>query len=605
MHELFEAQVALTPQHTALVYEGQQLSYEELNARANQIAHYLRRAGVGPDVLVGIMLERSLQMVVALLGVLKAGGAYVPMDPRYPSERLRYMMRDAGVALTITEERWVASVEGRMLRLDRETEVITTESQANLASGVSPENLAYVIYTSGSTGQPKGTMVSHRGLCNLSDAQIETYGLTNNDRVLQFSSLSFDASIFEIVMALRVGARLFIANPESQLPGPALLSLLRNEAITSITLPPSVFAALPVEELPDLKTITVAGEACPSDLVNRWAANRRFFNAYGPTEATVWSTIDKCDAGDTKPAIGRPIRNTQIYLLDEHLEPVPVGVTGELHIGGVGLARGYLNRPDVTAARFIPNRFSTESGTRLYRSGDLARFLPDGRIEFLGRIDDQVKIRGFRIELGEIEATLSSHPAVRECVVVVREDTPKEKRLIAYVVFGRLTEAINTSELISYLRNYLPDYMVPATFVVLDDLPLTPNGKVNRKALPIPQGSRPELEASFVPPRTDTEKRVAAVWQEALQVSRIGVNDNFFDLGGHSLLMLQINGKLRAAFGRDIPLVDLFQYPTIMSLARQLEESEASPVSFLDIQSRAQKQKAAINRQRQTAAQRK
>jgi acyl-coenzyme A synthetase/AMP-(fatty) acid ligase/acyl carrier protein len=380
---------------------------------------------------------------------------------------------------------------------------------------------------------------------------------------------------------------------------------LRDEAITAITLPPSVLTVLPVEELPALRTITVAGEACPSDLVARWAEGRRFFNAYGPTEATVWSTIDRCQTGDTKPSIGRPISNTQIYLLDRHLNPVPIGVTGELHIGGAGLARGYLQRPHVTAMRFIPDPFSDEPGARLYKSGDLARYLPDGRIEFLGRQDDQVKIRGFRIELGEVEAVLSNHPAVRECVVVVRDENSEEKRLIAYVVFGRLTEAINTHELLSYVRTYLPDYMAPAAIVVLDALPLTANGKVNRKALPKPDSLRPELEVSFIAPQTEIEKRVAAMWQEVLQIARIGINDNFFDLGGHSLLMLQINGKIRAAFSIDIPLTDMFQYPTIRSLARRLETCECSPPSFQKVRGRAQRQKEVIHKQRQAAAQRK
>ncbi len=600
IHELFEAQVERTPKQIAVVSEQESLSYEELNARANQLAHYLRLMGVGPDVLVGLMLERSTAMVVALLGVLKAGGAYVPLDPHYPVERLRYMLRDAGLAVLVSEPRWLeefgAEELPRVITFADEAEQIGKESRSNPPHETDAQNLAYVIYTSGSTGQPKGAMLSHRGLCNLSESQIKIYQLGQDDRALQFSSLSFDASIFEIMMALRVGASLYLVKGEANLPGPALTRFLRDEAITSVTLPPSVLSVLPAEELSNLRTITVAGEACPSELVRLWSAGRRFFNAYGPTEATVWSSIDRCSSDGTKPSIGRPIPNTQLYILDQHLEPAPVGIAGELHIAGVGLARGYLNRPDLTALRFIPNTFSTEPGDRLYKSGDQARYLPDGRIEFLGRIDNQVKVRGFRIELEEIEAVLGAHAGVRGAAVIAREDDPGERRLVAYVAGDA-----DTAELRLYLGERLPEYMVPGTWVRLEQMPLTNSGKVDRRALPAPDTQRPQLSSAFIPPRSAVEQQIAEIWQEVLGIENVGVADNFFDLGGHSLHAVRVHGKLCLKFENKISLVHLFQFPTIGALADLIEQQTTPEPSFEKIYDRVSKQREALAQQRQLA----
>jgi amino acid adenylation domain-containing protein len=604
IHELFEAQAARTPEQMAVVSEQEALSYEDLNARANQFAHYLRRLGVGPDVLVGLMLERSTAMVVALLGVLKAGGAYVPLDPHYPAERLRYMVRDAGLAVLVTEQRWLAGLGveelPRVLTLENESEQIRQESKSNVRNETDAQNLAYVIYTSGSTGLPKGAMLSHRGLCNLSESQIKIYQLGQDDRVLQFSSLSFDASIFEIVMALRVGATLNLLKAEANLPGPALTQFLRDEKITSVTLPPSVLSVLPAEELSNLKTITVAGEACPSELVRCWSAGRRFFNAYGPTEATVWSSIEQCSNDGNKPSIGRPIFNTQIYVLDQHLKPVPVGIAGELHIAGAGLARGYLNRPDLTALRFIPNPFSTELGARLYKSGDQARYLPDGRIEFLGRIDNQVKVRGFRIELEEIEAVLGGHAGVRGVAVIAREDDAGEKRLVGYVA----GEA-DTAELRLYLAERLPEYMVPGAWVRLEQMPLTSSGKVDRRALPAPDTQRPELSSAFVPPRSAVEREIAEIWQEVLGIENVGVADNFFDLGGHSLHAVRVHSKLCVKFESKISLVHLFQFPTISALADLIDQQTAPEPAFEKVFDRVSKQRDALVQQRQLMKERK
>ncbi|MHC5780000.1 non-ribosomal peptide synthetase, partial [Nostoc sp.] len=437
IHQLFEAQVEQTPDAVAVVFQDQQLTYRDLNRHANQLAHYLQALGVGTEVPVGICTERSLEMVVGLLGILKAGGAYVPLNPTSPLERLSFMLEDVQAPVLLTQERLLEELPAhwaQVICLDSDWEVIAQENKENPVSEVTAKNLAYVIYTSGSTGKPKGVLIAHQGLCNLAQAQIQTFDVRSDSHILQFASFSFDASVSEIFMALCSGARLCLGTSEELLPGPALIQLLRQQAITHATLPPSALAVLPVEKLPALQAIIVAGEACGSGLVAQWSNGRRFFNAYGPTEVTVCATIAECTSSEAQPPIGRAIANTQIYILDRHLQPVPIGVPGELHLGGVGLARGYLNRPDLTAQKFIPNPFSQEAEARLYKTGDLARYFPDGNIEFLGRIDDQVKIRGYRIELGEIEAKLAQHPHVRSTVVMARENQLGDKRLVAYIV---------------------------------------------------------------------------------------------------------------------------------------------------------------------------
>jgi amino acid adenylation domain-containing protein len=559
----------------AVVFEDRQLTYRQLNRRANQLAHYLRGLGARPETPVAICVERSLEMVVGLLGILKAGGAYVPLDPAYPKERLAFMLQDAQAPVVLTQERFLAEFNNRItVCLDRDWRVISQESEENPDSGVTAENLAYAIYTSGSTGKPKGVMVPHRGLCSLSQEQTQAFDVGSSSRVLQFSSLSFDASIFEIVMALPKGATLCLGTPETLLPGPALIRLLQDQAITIVTLPPSALAALPAEKLPALRTITVAGEAYSAELIARWAPGRRFFNLYGPTETTIWATAAELHDSIRTPPIGRPIGNTQTYILDSSLRPVPIGVPGELYIGGVGLARGYLNRPELTAEKFIPNPFSREPGARLYKTGDLARYLPDGNIEFLGRIDNQVKLRGFRIELGEIEVALAKHPSVRESVVVAQEDSPGDRRLVGYVV-SQQRALLTTQELRNFLKAKLPDYMVPSAFVMLETMPLTPNGKVDRRALPIPDGSRPELEEPFVAPRTPVEKVLARIWAEVLRLDRISIHDSFFDLGGHSLKAMQLASKISAAMNIDVSVKLLFAHPTVSSFAEAIGNLDA------------------------------
>jgi amino acid adenylation domain-containing protein len=583
IHQLFEEQVARTPNAVAVVLENEFLTYQQLNCRANQLAHYLRSLGVGADVLVGLCVERSLEMIAGLLAILKAGGAYVPLDPEYPQERLQFMLEDAQVKVLLTQQRLVdklQSHQGQFVCLDEICSQFVHNNQDNPTSGVRAFNLANVIYTSGSTGKPKGVMVEHSGLCNLSQAQIQHFGLDSHSRILQFASVSFDASIWEIIMALGAGAKLYLGTKDSLAPGTPLIQLLSDYGITHITLPPSALAVLPESELPALQTIIVAGEAISAELIRQWSVGRNFFNAYGPTEATVCATIAKCTDSDEKISIGRPIANTQIYILDSQLQPVPIGVPGELHIGGAGLARGYLNRPELTQEKFIPNPFSTDPNSRLYKTSDLVRYLSDGNIEYIGRIDNQVKIRGFRIELGEIEAALSQLREVQEAAVIAREDQSNNKRLVAYVVpqqknfpdYGNVKNNYPDNlaqSLRANLKKLLPDYMIPSSFVVLENLPLTPNGKIDRRALPTPELTVLN-EADYVMPNTEAEKIIADIWEKTLQVEKVGLYDNFFELGGHSLLATQVISRLQSAFGISLPLRYIFESPTVAQLSEAI-----------------------------------
>ena len=586
--DLFEAQARQSPDALAIVTGDQKLPYLVLNARANQLARLLRGLGVGPETFVGVCLERSVDLVVALLGTLKAGGVYVPLDPHYPAERLSFMVRDTEAPVLLTNEPFLSRLAGvggrRVVCLDSCRQEISTYPKDDLPGKVSGDNLAFVLYTSGSMGQPKGVLMEHKGFCNLSAIHRQAFGLGKGSRVLLFGAPSHGNAVIETVVTLSTGATLCVEPYESLVPGPALLRVLRECGVTNLHIPPTALAALPVEPLPSLRVLTVGGEPLPKQLVSRWAKGRRFFNSYGTTETNWLAFTELHDGDDTELfPVGRPIANVEAYIVDTELQPLPQDSPGELYIGGIGLARGYLNRPELTAEKFIQNPFSSESGARLYKTGDLARYLPDGNIEFLGRLDHQVKIRGFRIELEEIELALGQHPAVQETVVLAREDGPDDsltplrtdKRLVAYVVADQ-QKPLTISDLRSFLKEKLPDYMVPSAFVMLDALPLLPNGKLDRKALPVPDKSRPTLDTPFVAARTPVEKDLATIWAEVLSLDQVGINDKFFDLGGHSLRAVQVISRVINAFKLELPIKFLLESPTIADMTVVITQNMAN-----------------------------
>jgi amino acid adenylation domain-containing protein len=611
LHDLFEAQVERTPEAAALVFEGEQLTYEVLNRRANQLAHHLRRLGVGPETLVGVYMERSLEMVIALYGILKAGGAYLPLDPEYPADRVAFMMEDSQVPVLLTQERLVDGLpthRAAMVCLDSQWETLAQEEDSNPASEVRPDNLAYVIYTSGSTGKPKGVMNTHRGICNRLLWMQERYQLTETDRILQKTPFSFDVSVWEFFWPLLVGARLIVARPGGHRDSGYLVRLISDQQITTIHFVPSMLQVFleeaGLEHCTSLRRVICSGEPLPYDLQERFfeRLEAELHNLYGPTEAAVDVTHWQCQPdGDPRRIvpIGRPLANTQLYILDTNGQPVPIGVAGELHIGGVQVARGYLNRPELTGERFIPDPFGSDPAVRLYKTGDLTRYRPDGNIEFLGRFDFQVKVRGFRIELGEIEAVLSQHPAVREAVVLAREDIPGDKRLVAYVVPAAASET-QSGALRDLLRSKLPDHMVPAAFVQLEALPLLPNGKVDRRSLPAPEWERQSAEA-YVPPSNELEKAIAEIWQDLLQLDQVGVDDSFFDLGGHSLLIAQAHRRLSGLTDRQLSITDMFRYPTVRALSQYLGHGpdDRDQTSVQQTMDRAQARREAMMRRRQ------
>jgi amino acid adenylation domain-containing protein/FkbM family methyltransferase len=576
VHQLVAARAAERPEATALVGSGGAMTYAGLRARAVALAHRLRARGVGPETLVAVCCERSPGLVVAALAVLEAGGAYLPLDPTQPSERLRYILEDAGHPLLVTQEALLPlfpeGIETLLLDGSAPPEAPPLPVELDELDG---DSLAYVIYTSGSTGRPKGTLLTHRGFRVMAEELARWHGLRPGARQLQFSSASFDASVAEIFTALVAGAELHLAPIEEMLPGPDLVRTLRDRAITTAVLPPSALLATPVEDLPDLTTLVVAGEACPPELVRSWGAGRRFLNGYGPTETTVCVSIGLPDPEDPRAPIGRPVAGARLYLLNPALGPVPAGVAGELCVAGPGLARGYLGRPDLTAERFVPDPFSPEPDGRLYRTGDRVRRRPDGQLEFLGRIDQQVKVRGFRIEIEEVEAALAAQPAVRMAAVAARPDASGIHRLVGYVVPAG--EGANVSDLRAALRRELPEYMVPSVWVTLDALPLMPSGKVDRRALPEPAGERPDLGEGYVAPRGPVEEVLADLWGKLLGIERVGAHDDFFELGGHSLLATQVVSRVRKLFKVELPLREFFGATTVATLADLVRRHEAKP----------------------------
>ncbi|WP_431926364.1 amino acid adenylation domain-containing protein [Nonomuraea jabiensis] len=584
VHQLIEQQAVASPDAQAVVLDGASLSYRELNEQANRLAHHLRGLGVGPETFVGICLERGPQMIVAMLGILKAGGAYVPMDPAYPAERLSFMIEETAAPVVVTqadlEDRFTVGAACTLVRLDADRDVISAGPGTNPTPEVGPDNLAYIIYTSGSTGTPKGVQIQHGNLiCRMWEMK-QQYGLTPSDRVLQFASISFDSSVEQIFPALMAGATLVLRGKDFD--PEAVVAAIERNGVTLMQAPASVWAQLLDSSRArrlarsTLRKLVLAGEAVPPGLLERWFehSNTPVFNAYGPSETTVTATTAVIEGPTSRVPIGRPIGNTEVFVMNRSGRPVPVGVAGELWIGGRSVARGYLKRPELTAERFVPHPFSDDPEQRVYRTGDVVRWSADGALEFVGRVDEQVKVRGFRIELGEIEAVLGAHDSIGSCVVVAREDTPGDKRLVAYVVPTE-AQALTTAQLQSFLKDRLPDQMVPSAFVALEALPLTPNGKVDRRALPAPDGRRLEMGDEYAAPRDETEQAAADIWTQVLGVDRVGIHDDFFRLGGDSIVAIQLLSRLRRRFGVHLPVQELLARRTVARFCEFLVEQLA------------------------------
>ncbi len=555
VHQLIEAQVDRTPASVAVGFEDRRLSYQALDQKANQLAHHLQALGVGPDVLVGVALERSELMLVALLGVLKAGGAYVPMDPDYPGARLAYMLEHSRVHVLLSQDSMLERIpehQAQLVCIDSDWDSIGQLASDRPAAAVRPEHLAYVIYTSGSTGKPKGVQVSHGAVVNFLNSMALKPGISGRDVLLAVTTLSFDIAVLELYLPLIVGGRVQIVSREVSGDGDQLLSALKETGATLMQATPATWRILLSagwQGSEDFKVLA-GGEALPRDLVNELVDRvGGVWNMYGPTETTVWSTCEYVTAREGPVLIGRPIGNTQVYVLDKGMQPVPVGVPGELYIGGRGVARGYLHAPDLTQERFVADTFADQPGGRLYRTGDQVRYMRDGRLDYLTRLDNQVKVRGFRIELGEIETGLATHPALKQSVVAVREDRPGDVRLVAYIV-TLPGQDVTVTEVRKHLRSTLPDYMIPQHVLELEAVPMTPSGKIDRKALPSPFSAGALEEDVYIAPRTETERALAAIWQEVLGVDRVGIHDNFFDMGGHSLLSIHLISCIRDRLDR-------------------------------------------------------
>jgi amino acid adenylation domain-containing protein len=598
IHELIEATAATMPKAVAIENGSRRFTYGELNRRANQLAHFLRKKNVGAEVPVAVCLRRSPELLISLLGVMKAGGACVPLDPDYPSERLTHILRDSRAPILITQPELLSTIgktDAEIVTLESIARVLEQERCENLQSRTTPKSLAYLIYTSGSTGKPRGVQLTHGGLVNHGVAAIDVYGLTAADRVLQFASISFDIAVEEILPTWFSGGCVIPRGEHTPLTAPEFLRWIEEQKISVLNLPTAYWHEL-VHELAEseqtlpesLRLVIVGGEKASSSAYSAWlkagGARVRWVNTYGPTEASVIATSYEPDPKKPFPnnlPIGRPIANVRVYVLDSELDPVPIGTPGELHIGGVGLARGYLNHSELTAAKFIRDPFSTDAEARLYKTGDMVRRLPDGNLEFVGRIDFQVKIRGFRVELGEIEAVLEKHPAVAQAVVIARE-AAGAKQLAAYVIPSRV--GVAAGELRDYLKKQLPEYMVPPDIVFVESFPLTPNGKVDRRALPDPKSVGSDVAGEFVAPRNGDETKMAQLWAQVLGKEKVGVRDNFFDLGGHSLLALRLTSRIEKQFGKKLTLTALIQAPTIEEMVRLVRQDEDSWSPLVTVQ---------------------
>jgi len=610
IHTLFELQAEATPDRIALVYEDRELSYRNLNLEANRLAESLRRLDVGPETLVGLSIRRSIDLIVGILGILKAGGAYVPLDPENPRERNAMILEEARISVLVTESSLLHKLPGsdsKVICVDRESNA--GKFVDNPSNETGSHNLAYVLFTSGSTGRPKGVMVEHRSVVRL--VKNTNYADFSPENVfLQFAPITFDASTFEIWGALLNGASLVLM-PDRSSSLEELGRMIREHRVTTLWLTAGLFHLMVDERIEDLRPVRqllAGGDVLSVTHVQQVLRKLDcvLINGYGPTENTTFSccfTIPRNHDLGTSVPIGTPISNTQVLILDDDLEPVAEGSVGELYVGGDGLARGYLNDPDLTSERFIRNPFSEIPSAKLFRTGDLARLLPDGTVAFLGRVDNQVKIRGFRIELEEIEVALTRHPAIREAVVLVRTDCSGDKSLVAFVVC-KSPAGPSVRDLCEHLKQQLPQYMVPARFAILEKLPLTPNGKVDRAALPVIKAVRPDLDSSYVEPLGKLERSIAKIWAEVLEIEKVGVSDNFFELGGHSLSLARVHIRIQEFLGVDIPITCLFQYPTIRSLSEHLNRLLTQPAetaSFDAVRARAQKQRDVLSRKRKVA----
>jgi amino acid adenylation domain-containing protein len=602
LHKLFETQASKNPEAIAVVCGQKHWTFHELNQRANALAWHLRILGVGPDKVVGICADRSMSLIVGLMGILKAGGAYLPMDPAYPPQRLSFMMRDSKANILVTQYNTASMLpkhSGAVVYLDHFTQADSTSEIPNPPSDVHANNLAYLIYTSGSTGQPKGVAVEHHSVSVLLNWAKDIWGDKERAGVLASTSICFDLSVFEIFLPLCFSGCVVLVENIFE-----LLSAKKIDAcVTLINSTPSVITELiRLDKIPaSAKTVNLAGEKLFKELPNKLYKSKNVqnvYNLYGPSEDTVYSTFYRVLPGETRtPPIGRPIPGTGAFILNQNLQPVPFGVVGELCLSGEGLARGYWNRPKLNAEKFIKNPFGRKPGARIYRTGDLVRVLSDGNLEFIGRCDEQIKSHGFRIEPGEIESALRNHPDVSDAAVIARSGEKRDVHLIAYVV-SNLEEELIVSELRAFLKRSLPEYMIPSIFLSIDSIPLTPNGKLDRQALPEPDKQRPNIRSDYRMPRNIAEKAITGIWQEVLNLERVGTHDNFFDLGGHSLLLVQVHAKLKEKFKSDLSLIELFKYPTIIDLTKHIMQEHLDSDFYMKVHRRAEKQINALNRRK-------
>jgi amino acid adenylation domain-containing protein len=620
VHEKIAQRAMENPKGIAVEDQRRRISYGELEEQANQVAGWLRKRGVKGGSYVGLCLERGVDLIVTMLGVLKAGAGYIPMEQTHPAGRLGWIVGDAKPALVVAEESVRQKLESAgvaVVGMEQVKAEMAGESRSGVKEEIAEDQVAYVIYTSGTTGEPKGVAVRHGGLASYIESAVEEWGIGREDAVLQFASVSFDTAAEEVYVCLAGGGRLVVRDEQMVNTAEEFMKRCAEKGVTVLDLPTAYWHELTaqaeergLELAGTVRLVVIGGERALAHRASQWqrryGQQARLINTYGPTETTIVATRYEFPAGweaqsewDESP-IGQPVNRTRVYVLDGEQQLAPVGVAGELYIGGAGVSLGYVNRLDLTAERYVPDPYSGEPGARMYASGDLVRWRAGGVLEYVGRVDGQIKVRGFRVEVGEIESVLSRHPAVREAAVLLREDTPGNRRLVAYIV-GSQKDLIKVSELRKHLAAQLPDYMVPAIFVALESLPKNRNGKVDRPSLPVPDNARPELDASYVAPRDSTEQTISLIWRDVLKTDKVGINDNFFDLGGNSLALIQVRSKLRDAFQKEIPVVEMFEYSTIRALVERLNSLADDRARLQRVEERARKQKEAINRYGQVA----